>query len=37
VNTTAAGGGQFRQVTTQAIAGNVTASFAAGTLVISGA
>jgi hypothetical protein len=38
VNSTGtAGGGQFRQVTTQAIAGNVTASFAAGTLVISGA
>lgn len=37
VNTTAAGGGQFRQVGTQAIAGNVTASFASATLIISGA
>jgi hypothetical protein len=35
VNTTSIGGGLFRQVTTQAIANNVTASFAAGALVLS--
>lgn len=37
VNTTAAGGGQFRQVTTQSIPSNVTASFAASAFVISAA
>lgn len=35
VNTTGIGGGQFRQVASQPIAINVTASFAAGALVLS--
>jgi hypothetical protein len=35
VNTTAAGGGNFRQIVQQAIAANVTASFASGQLIIS--
>lgn len=35
VNTTSIGGGQFRQVTTQSIPTNVTASFAAGALTLT--
>lgn len=37
VNTTGIGGGQFRQVASQAIAANVTASFAASSLTITSA
>jgi hypothetical protein len=35
VNTTSTGGGNFRQIVQQAIAANVTASFASGQLIIS--
>jgi hypothetical protein len=35
VNTTAAGGGNFRQIVQQPIAANVTASFSAGQLILS--
>jgi hypothetical protein len=37
VNTTSIGGGQFRQITQQSIPANVTASFAASTLVLTAA